>query len=103
SGCGAHRYLHSFPTRRSSDLIHAAKDRPVKWPSVDNFKADDTSLPIEVIVENTEACPRYSGLTISGVTVSDSPAWLQNRLRAIGDRKSTRLNSSHVKISYAVF
>lgn len=64
--------------------IHAAKDRPVKWPSVDNFKADDTSLPIEVIVENTEACPRYSGLTISGVTVSDSPAWLQNRLRAIG-------------------
>ncbi len=41
---------------------------------------------VEVVVENTEACPRYSGLVISGITVKDSPDWLQNRLKALGLR-----------------
>lgn len=40
--------------------------------------------PIAVKVENTEACPRYSGICISGVKVQPSPEWLQNRLRSIG-------------------
>ncbi|WP_448519865.1 phenylalanine--tRNA ligase subunit beta [Rhodoflexus sp.] len=39
---------------------------------------------IEVIVENTEACPRYSGLTITGLQVGESPDWLKKRLQAIG-------------------
>ncbi|MFP4556639.1 MAG: phenylalanine--tRNA ligase subunit beta [Bacteroidales bacterium] len=55
-----------------------------KKPSVDGFKIDNNSLTIPVEVENTEACPRYSGITISNVTVAPSPEWLQNRLRAIG-------------------
>lgn len=42
--------------------------------------------PVEVVVENAEACQRYSGLVISGITVSESPQWLQNRLKAIGLR-----------------
>ncbi len=42
------------------------------------------SLP--VTVENTEACPRYAGLTISGITVGESPEWLKNRLLAVGQR-----------------
>jgi phenylalanyl-tRNA synthetase beta chain len=37
-----------------------------------------------VTIENPEACPRYCGLTISGITVKDSPGWLKNRLKAIG-------------------
>lgn len=41
---------------------------------------------VEVIVENKEACPRYSGLVISGISVKSSPDWLQNRLKAIGLR-----------------
>ena len=41
-------------------------------------------LEIQVEVENTEACPRYSGITISGMKVKPSPQWLQNRLRSIG-------------------
>ncbi|MBL7921076.1 MAG: phenylalanine--tRNA ligase subunit beta [Bacteroidia bacterium] len=41
---------------------------------------------VEVVVENAEACPRYSGLVISGITVKDSPDWLQNRLKALGLR-----------------
>jgi phenylalanyl-tRNA synthetase beta chain len=39
---------------------------------------------VEVVVENKEACPRYAGLTISGLTVKESPDWLKNRLNAIG-------------------
>src|SRR5690606_25397511 len=43
-----------------------------------------TDLTIPVEVDNHEACPRYSALTVSGITVGDSPRWLQNRLRSIG-------------------
>lgn len=64
--------------------IKAAKNRLIRWPSVESFKIDNTSLTIPVVVENAEACPRYSALTISGVSIGDSPAWLQNRLRSIG-------------------
>lgn len=53
-------------------------------PSIDNFRADNNDLLIEVEIENREACPRYSGLTIRGIKVEPSPAWLQNRLKSIG-------------------
>ena len=56
----------------------------MKWPSVDNFKVQNKNLTIPVEVENLEACPRYSGVTISGVKVTESPSWLKNRLLAIG-------------------
>ncbi|HRI79223.1 MAG TPA: phenylalanine--tRNA ligase subunit beta, partial [Cyclobacteriaceae bacterium] len=64
--------------------LRAYFDRKIQWPSVDTFKADNQSLPITVKVENPDACPRYSALTLSGVTVKESPAWLKNRLAAIG-------------------
>jgi phenylalanyl-tRNA synthetase beta chain len=64
--------------------IKASTKRELKWPSVDAFKVDNQNLPIPVTVENTEACPRYSALTISGITVKESPAWLKNRLQFIG-------------------
>jgi len=48
------------------------------------FKVDNNNLHIPVTVEDTEACPRYSGLTISGITVKDSPSWLKDRLLSIG-------------------
>lgn len=53
-------------------------------PSVDDFKPDNNENPYEVIIENTDDCPRYTGITISGVNVKESPEWLKNRLRAIG-------------------
>lgn len=56
----------------------------VLLPSVDNFSVENESLKIEAIVEDAEACPRYSGVTISGVEVKDSPEWLQTRLKSIG-------------------
>ncbi len=51
---------------------------------VDNFKPDNHNLEIPVEIKNTEACPRYTGVTISGVEVKDSPDWLRQRLKVIG-------------------
>ncbi|HZL10857.1 MAG TPA: phenylalanine--tRNA ligase subunit beta [Prolixibacteraceae bacterium] len=53
-------------------------------PSVDAFKIDNHSLEIPVEVQNTAACPRYSGLTISNLVVKESPEWLKNKLKLIG-------------------
>ena len=58
----------------------------VKRPDVSAFKVDDNSRPIEVVVENEQASPRYSGVTISGIEVKESPKWLKERLAVIGVR-----------------
>lgn len=67
-------------------LKQNGKPAELKRPSVEAFHIDDETPAIEVVVENTEACLRYSGVTIKGVTVKESPEWLQNRLRTIGLR-----------------
>ena len=64
--------------------LKALYRRELRYPSVENFTVHNHNLPIQVQVENTEACPRYSGLTISDVTVKPSPDWLRARLKAIG-------------------
>ncbi len=53
-------------------------------PSVSGFSVDDRTLKFDVVVEDIEKAPRYAGVTISDITVQDSPEWLQNRLRALG-------------------
>jgi phenylalanyl-tRNA synthetase beta chain len=53
-------------------------------PSVSEFHVDDRSLRFDVVVEDVEKAPRYAGVTISDITVKDSPDWIQNRLKAIG-------------------
>ena len=58
----------------------------LKKPSVDTFKIDDNAPAVTVTVENTEACPRYSGVTIKNVTVKESPDWLKKRLESVGIR-----------------
>ena len=70
----------------SAYLKQNGKPANLKRPNVDAFKIDDETPAIEVVVENTEACLRYSGITIKGVTVKESPEWLQNRLKVIGLR-----------------
>ena len=68
-------------------LKQTGKSVTLRRPSIDAFKIDDESTPgIQVTVENEEACLRYSGVTIKGVTVKESPAWMQERLRVIGLR-----------------
>ncbi len=65
---------------------HNKKDIKPKLPNGNGFKVDNTSLTIDVKVENTQACPRYSGVSIANVTIKESPKWLQQKLKAIGLR-----------------
>ena len=67
-------------------LIQNGKQATLKCPSVDAFAVENHDLDIKVTVENSEACPRYAGITVKGVTVKESPEWLQNKLRLIGVR-----------------
>src|SRR5690606_41749522 len=84
-----HRDLHSFPTRRSSDLFSAVQ--LTRLTKLMNFK-------LQMLV----ALPSLIISGIVGLTFAylDYGVW---SLVYMADRKSTRLNSSHVKISYAVF
>ena len=77
-----------FGVARDLAAFFALKDKSVKFtkPSVDAFAIQNTSLTIPVTVENTDACPRYSAVTISGVKVAESPEWLKNYLLIIGLR-----------------
>jgi phenylalanyl-tRNA synthetase beta chain len=67
-------------------LSHHQQETRPKSPLQGTFKADNSNQYVKVSVENTVACPRYTGITITGITVQDSPAWLKNRLLAIGQR-----------------
>ena len=65
---------------------HEKKEIKPRLPNSGNFKPDNNSLAIRVKVENSEACPRYSGVSISKLTIKQSPKWLQQKLKAIGQR-----------------
>lgn len=75
----------------AKDLAAALKiskglDVEIKLPDTSKFAIDSTDMPVEVVVENTEACPRYSGITIKNVTIKESPDWLKKRLLAVDVR-----------------
>ena len=65
-------------------LVAQGQNIDLNKPSIEAFKVDNNNLSIEVSVEDTEACPRYAGLTISDIEVKESPEWLRRRLEAIG-------------------
>ncbi|HQZ50616.1 MAG TPA: phenylalanine--tRNA ligase subunit beta [Chitinophagaceae bacterium] len=65
---------------------HDKQDIKPKLPNGNSFKVDNTSLTLDVKVENEKACPRYSGVSIANVTIAPSPKWLQQKLKAIGLR-----------------
>ena len=67
-------------------LIQNGRQATLKRPSADAFKVDNHDMNIDIVVENTEACPRYAGVAVKNVTVKESPEWLQNKLRLIGVR-----------------
>jgi len=64
--------------------VNGKEDISIKIPDVSGFKPDNKLPAPEVIIENTSDCPRYTGLTVSGVTIGESPQWLKNRLLAAG-------------------
>jgi phenylalanyl-tRNA synthetase beta chain len=55
-------------------------------PCASTFTVDDHSLPIDVVIDNTEACKRYACVSITGCEVKESPEWLKNKLTTIGLR-----------------
>ncbi len=58
----------------------------LQWPSVDDFIVNNHDLDIRVVVDDPLACPRYSGLSMTGIKIGDSPSWLKNLLSAAGIR-----------------
>ncbi len=56
----------------------------IKKPSIDSFKVDTRNSIIPVEISDKSGCIRYSGLTISGIIVKESPDWLKNKLKAVG-------------------
>ncbi len=65
-------------------LLQSGVNVELITPSVSNFRVDKRILKIDVDVQAPLFAPRYCGVTISGITIKPSPAWLQNRLKAIG-------------------
>ena len=55
-------------------------------PSIEDFKINNTNLPINIEIKNTDACARYSGLCIENIKVEESPEWLKVALKAVGLR-----------------
>lgn len=55
-------------------------------PSVEAFKVDNNELPIAIRIDAPDACPRYTGVSIKGITIKESPDWLKNALSTIGVR-----------------
>src|SRR5690606_41870397 len=91
---GAHRHLHSFPTRRSSDLATVDLDEVQQAATLAAFDGEVEGFP-----DQYQTILGERGITLSGG--QKQRAAIARAL--LKDRKSTRLNSSHVKISYAVF
>lgn len=67
-------------------LLQNGKKTSLRLPSVEAFSVGNHELDIDIVVENSEACPRYAGVSIKGVTVKESPTWLKERLSAVGVR-----------------
>ncbi|GHT76944.1 phenylalanine--tRNA ligase beta subunit [Bacteroidia bacterium] len=85
-----------FSVHGTRYTVHDKTDVPVvhrepctvnpQRPSVETFAIEDPTPAITVEVEDTNACPRYSGVTIKNIQVKESPEWLKNRLETIGVR-----------------
>ena len=76
---GVARDLYAYYKAHGQDIA-------LTKPSVETFKIDNHELPVKVTVEAPDACPRYSGVSIQGVEIKESPEWLKNSLLAIGLR-----------------
>ena len=77
---GVARDLYAYYQAKGEETIKLEK------PSVEDFHVQSHALPIEVVVENADACPRYTGVSIKGVTIQESPDWLKKALNTIGIR-----------------
>ena len=80
---GVARDLYAYYEARRREGDEALR---LEKPSVEGFAVQSHALPIEVVVENAQACPRYTGVSIKGVTIKESPDWLKKSLSTVGIR-----------------
>ena len=78
--------MSHFGTARDlrAGMLQSGVNVELITPSVSNFRVDKRTLKIDIDLKEPKLAPRYCGVTISGIEVKSSPAWLQNRLKAIG-------------------
>ncbi|MBQ9296857.1 MAG: phenylalanine--tRNA ligase subunit beta [Paludibacteraceae bacterium] len=81
---GVARDLYAYYATHSAEL--KIKNYELHKPSVEAFKVDNHELPVTVRVDASDACPRYTGVSIRGVEIKESPEWLKNSLLSIGLR-----------------
>ena len=77
---GVARDLYAYYNSHQQSAVSLQK------PDVSAFAVESHNLPIQVTVENAVSCPRYTGVSIKGVSVHESPDWLKKSLTAIGLR-----------------
>jgi phenylalanyl-tRNA synthetase beta chain len=65
---------------------HENRDYRPKYPAVQDFAAPTTGTPVSVEIVDKKGCGRYSGISIRGITIRESPRWMQDKLKAIGIR-----------------
>ncbi len=75
---------HLGVARDLAAFLNQSTEVKVRKPSVEAFREDNNNLYIPVEIEEKAGCKRYSGVTLQGLNVQESPAWLQNRLRSVG-------------------
>src|SRR5699024_12605041 len=90
---GHNPHLHSFPTRRSSDLQQPIYQLAKNW---------DLNYPEQAQIDMIDITDLQTSYRISSIYRMPIDN-MKEYISKTGDRKSTRLNSSHVSISYAVF
>ena len=67
-------------------LVQNGYETALHRPDCEAFVVDNEDMPIEVTIENQEACRRYACVSVTGCEVKESPDWLKNKLRTIGVR-----------------
>src|SRR5207302_9156706 len=98
-----HLHLHSFPTRRSSDLASILHPEPLSTLRSSTARMDQSWSPAKTRAKPKQWPEMPKQPPRASRPASSNPAIENCQQTCIPDRKSTRLNSSHVKISYAVF
>jgi len=86
SHLGVARDLVAVLNNSAQGEISSGKRHYLQKPDVSSFKPDNLNRTVGIIIEDGEACPRYTGLTITGITVKESPSWLKTRLQSVGLR-----------------
>ena len=64
--------------------VQGDKVHKVEWPDIPPIQSSPGAATFNISVKNPEACPRYSGVLISNISIGPSPEWIQKRLQSIG-------------------